>query len=280
MNNITILLTTCDRYNTTLPLCLLSIINQTRVPNRVVIVDDSRNNIFYSHQQIKQILLLSKLKGIQIDYFYGDKKGAVPALQLGLDNIKDGWVFKIDDDTVLDPDVIEKLEYEIKDDVGGMSCLIIDKESIKRSEDTIYMSSKIEDLYIGFNVQMVGHQTIEPKYVEHLFCNYFFRRDLADDYPTELQPSALREETIFTHSIFRKGYKLLVFPNLKIYHLKGNDKSGDRQWGEKYHEHNEMFMLKKLEEWEVIPDKMVIHQNEKGIYTEKNGTKYVIYQHK
>lgn len=275
-NNITVLLTTCDRYDTTLPLCLLSIINQSRLPDRIVIVDDSRNNVFYSHNQIKHILLLCKFKDITIDYFYGEKKGAVPALQLGLNNIDDGWVFKVDDDTILNSNVLEKFESEIKEDIGAMSCLILDKEAVYRSSDDVFMSSKIEDLYSAFNVQMVGKQSNESKSVDHLYCNYFFRRDLADDYPMELQPYSLREETIFTHSIFRKGFKIMVFPDTIIYHLDTDKKSGNRQWGSDYVETNERFLLKKFEEWDIIPKKMKIFENGKSVYTEKFGKKFII----
>lgn len=274
-NKITILLTTCDRYDSTLPLCLMSIINQTRLPDRVIIVDDSRNitnnNSFYSNKIINNILVLFKYKNVPIDYFYGEKKGAVPALQLGLNNIEDGWVFKTDDDNVLNPNVLERFESEIKDDIGAIGCLILDEESINRSEDDVWMSSKIEDIYCCFNVQMVGIQNREPKFVEHIYSNYFFKRDLADDYPMELQPYSLREETIFTYNIFRKGFKLLVLPDVITYHLEGNTKTGNRQWGNTYWEKNEMFFLEKLKEWSIIPDKIKIYESEDLIYTEKNN---------
>lgn len=274
-NKITVLLATCDRYDSTLPLCLMSIINQTRLPDRVVIVDDSRNisnnNSFYSNKVIKHILVLFKNKNVPIDYFYGEKKGAVPALQLGLNKIEDGWVFKTDDDNVLDSNVLERFESEIKEYIGVIGCLILDEKGIGRSENDVWMSSEIKDIYSCFNVQMVGIQTQEPKFVEHIYSNYFFRRDLADNYPMELQPYALREETIFTYNIFRKGFKLLVLPDVRIYHLESDRNSGDRQWGDTYWEKNEMFFLEKLKEWGIIPNQLQIEENEDLIYTRKNG---------
>lgn len=278
-NKITVLLTTCDRYDSTLPICLMSIINQTRLPDRIVLVDDSRNTInksFYSNKIIKYLLVLIKNKNISIDYFYGEKKGQVPALQLGLNKIDDGWVLKTDDDNVLDANVLERFESEIKNDIGAISCLILDENSIFRSDKDVRMSSKIEDLYSCFNVQMVGIQNDKPKFVEHIYSNYFFRRDLADNYPTELQPYSLREDTIFTYSIFRKGFKLLILPDVKIYHLGGDNYSGNRQWGNKYWEKNEIFFLQKLKEWSIIPDKLKIYETENLIYTEKNGKLFEI----
>jgi glycosyltransferase involved in cell wall biosynthesis len=282
-NKITVLLTTCDRYDSTLPLCLMSIVNQTRLPDRIVLVDDSRdtsNNPFYSNNTIKYLLVLMKNKNISIDYFYGEKKGQVPALQLGLNKIDDGWVFKTDDDNVLDPNVLERFESEIKNDIGAISCLILDESSITRSDNDVWMSSKIEDVYSCFNVQMVGIQNNEPKFVEHIYSNYFFSRDLADNYPIELQPYSLREDTIFTHNIFRKGFKLLILPDVKIYHLGGDNNSGNRQWGNKYWEKNELFFLQKLKDWSVIPNKMKIYETENLIYTEKNNKPFEILKKK
>jgi glycosyltransferase involved in cell wall biosynthesis len=278
-NKITVLLTTCDRYNTTLPICLSSILSQTRLPDKIIIVDDSRNNSFYKNDVIKQLLVLSKLKNIEINYFYGAKKGQVPALQLGLNEIDDGWVFKTDDDNFLEPNVLERFESEIKNDIGAISCLILDESSITRSDNDVWMSSKIEDVYSCFNVQMVGIQNDKPKFVEHIYSNYFFRRDLSDDYPSELHPSSLREDTIFTHSIFRKGFKLLIIPDVKIYHLGSDNNSGNRQWSGEHELKNEKIFLKYLENCKIIPDKIQLYENEKIVFTKKNGKDFLVYKH-
>jgi glycosyltransferase involved in cell wall biosynthesis len=277
-NKITVLLTTCDRYNTTLPICLSSILSQTRLPDEIVIVDDSRNNSFYQNDAIKQLLVLSKLKNVEINYFYGEKRGAVPALQIGLNNISDGWVLKTDDDNYLNPDVLEKFESFISEGVGAMSCLIIDKDSIIRDYNTIDVSSNIEDIYSHFNIQMVGIQDNTIKEVEHLYSNYFFNRTLADDYPKDLFPSSIREETIFTYNIFRKGYKLLVIPDIKIYHLKDDKKTGNRQWSDEHELKNEKIFLKYLEDCKIIPDKIQLYENEKIVFTKKNEKDFLVYK--
>lgn len=274
--NITVFVTTCDRYHSTFPLCLLSIINQTRLPNRIVIVDDSMKKQFYQNEMIKQLITLCIWKNIPIDYFHGESKGQVPALRLGMEEIHEGWVLKMDDDNILEPNVLEKLEGYISNDVGCMSGIILDKHAINRNETDVNMSSKLEDIYSHFNIQMVGVQDDNPKSVEHIYSNYFFRRDLAGEWPIEYQPSSHREDTIFTHQIFRKGYQLMVYPDIRIYHLNNGEKTGNRQYGKEFTDNNEKVFLRKLEEWGIIPDKLQIFEDNFRFYTTKNKTNYVI----
>lgn len=274
-DKVTILLTTCDRYDTTLPLCLLSILNQTKKPERIVIVDDSVNNKFYESFQIKQLLTISKYKNVQIDYYLGEKKGCVAALQRGFEKINSGWILKVDDDNILEPNVIEIFYTNIKDEIGAMSgIIIIDKQAFERSEDNALVSSKIEDIYTHYNVQMVFNQSDDPKEVEHLYSNYFFRKEVVDRFPLELQPSSYREETIVTHSIYRKNYKLIVFPKAKIYHLKTDN--GNKKWGNENDARNERFFLTKLKEWKIIPDRLKITEDSEKIYTTRGQTNFLI----
>lgn len=273
---ITVFLTTCDRYDTTFPLSLLSILNQTRLPDKILIVDDSKKKEFYNNSIVKQLLTLANWKKVPIDYLHGESKGQVPALRLGLNEISDGWVYKMDDDNILESNVLEIFEKNIDDSIGGMSGVILDKSALSRTEGQIMMSSKIEDIYSHFNIQMVGIQSSTPKEVEHIYSNYFFRRDLAGYWPEQYEPSSHREDTTFTYQIFRKGYKLVVFPEVIIYHMNNGEKTGNRQYGKEYTDNNEKVFLKKLEEWSVIPDKLQIYEDSKRIYTTKNKTNYVI----
>ena len=283
-NKITVLLTTCDRYETTLPLCLMSIFSQTYSPDRVVLVDDSKEKKFYNIQILKNILILFKEKNIELDYFYGQCKGAVPALQIGIDNIESGWVLKIDDDNILSSNTLEILVKNIKPEIGAMSGIIIDKylysfyENNKDKEpieENGYFS-KIENIYSEFNIQMVHNQSDDIKKVEHIYSNYFFNRILADDYPIELSPSSHREETIFTYNIFRKGYDMIIIPQIKIYHLYFDHKSGNRQWSNSDRRKNDLFFINKLKEWNIIPDKLEVIDDGEKMYITKKGIKYLI----
>lgn len=184
---VTVLLATCDRYETTLPLCLMSIFNQSYAPDRVVLVDDSKQKKFYEYPMLKNILVLFKERNIAFDYFYGQCKGAVPALQAGLDEIEDGWVFKTDDDNILSCDTLETFVKNIAPNIGAMSGIIVDKylytfykdNPDKRPTESEGYFSRIENIYAEFNIQMVHEQSPDIKKVQHLYSNYFFDRSLS-----------------------------------------------------------------------------------------------------
>ena len=280
---VTVLLATCERYETTLPLCLMSIVNQTYKPSRIVLVDDSKQKRFYEYPVLKNILILMKLKGIEFDYYHGPCKGAANALQMGLENIKDGWVMKTDDDNILEANVLEIFVDHIKPEIGAMSGIILDKklhdiyldspEKVPTEVNGVY--NKIENIYSEFNIQMVHNQDPYVKRVEHIYSNYFFYRELADDYPIELTPSSHREETIFTYNIFRKGCDMIIIPAAKIYHIH-YDSSGERMHNKSSFRNNELFFIEKLKEWGIVPDKLEIHDDGKQMYVVKKDAKYLV----
>lgn len=273
--NTTVLLTTFERYETTLPICLLSLANQSRRPDRIVLVDDNREKMFYESSQLKSIVSFLKLKGIQFDYYHGQSKGATYALQIGLEKIGDGWVFKLDDDNSLEYDVLELFEKNISKNVGAIGGLIIDTNIRQNIEEGLYPKcvdghfNKIENIFSEFNIQLIQNQTEEIKKVEHIYSNYFFRRDLVDSYPLELSPSCHREDTIMTHGIFRKGYDLLVIPKAKTYHLHSNKNSGDGKW-EHLMNQNELVFIEKMKQWGVIPSKLEIIEEKGQLFAKKN----------
>ena len=270
---ITALVTTCNRYDTTLPLCLLSIVNQTKLPKRIVLVDDSKNKSFYSHPILLHILTLCKFKNIDFDYYYGKSEGMVPAIKLGLEKITGGWVYKIDDDNVLNPDVFEILSSSIHEGVGAVGGIYIDENSINKFEESDRYN-KIEDIFFILNIQMVANQSSKIKEVEHLYSNYFFKKNIEDPHPENLKPSGHREDTIFTHTIFRKGYDLLVVPQAKIYHLDIHNDNGNRMYRGNYENYNENIFLEKLKEWEVIPKKFDILEKNEVLLLKKDNKLY------
>lgn len=271
---ITVLLTTFGRYETTLPICLLSLVNQSRVPDRIVLVDDNKEKKFYDSSELKNIISFLRIKGIQFDYYHGQSKGATSALQIGLDKISDGWVLKVDDDNSLEYNVIELFENNISNNVGSIGGLIIDKTIRQDIEYNLYPKcvdgyyNKIENIFSEFNIQLIQNQTDEIKKVEHIYSNYFFRRDLVRSYPIELSPSCHREDTIITHTIFRKGYDLLIIPKAKTYHLQTSKNSGDGKWDSTMNK-NELIFIEKMKEWEVIPQKVEIIESKGELIAKK-----------
>lgn len=283
-NKITVLLTTCDRYETTLPLCLMSIFNQSRKPDRIVLVDDSPKKKFYDFQTLRSMITLFGNKGICFDYYHGSCKGQTHALQLGIEKILDGWVLKMDDDNVLEHDVIELFEKNIKKNVGAISGVFIDKRSQHLSEDSKKESfipkngyyNCIEDVFSYVNIQLIHKQSKNIKKVQHLHSLYFFRRDLIGEYCLELAPSSMREDTIMTHEMFMKGYDLLVIPSAVIHHLVYDQNSGNRKWAEQHIKKNTFFFISKIKEWGVIPDKLQLYENDEFYFVKKDEKEFLV----
>lgn len=255
---VTVLVTTCDRYDTTLPLCLMSIINQTYKPNRVVLVDDNKEKKFYEYEILRNILLLCKHKEIKFDYYQGPSKGCVYALDLGLSKIKSGWVMKVDDDNVLNPDVLEIYVNNISENVGAIGGLILDSKShlVEEHEQDVY--NKVSQIFSKWNIQMIKNQSDKIKPVEHIYSNYFFNMELGIKQTLELAPSCHREDTMFTHQIFRKGYDLIIIPQSVTYHLNYDDNTGDNRYSKENFNKNEFFFIEKLKEWDIVPKEIEI----------------------
>lgn len=287
-NNITVFLSTYQRYDTTLPLCLMSILNQSLKPNRIILVDDNKEKKIYDFKILKNLFYLFKQKNIQLDIYYGPSKGLTYAFELGMSKINEGWVLKIDDDNVLEYNALELFKSNINENVGAMSGIILDKLTTKFSDSSFEAKivsddgccNKIQDIYSVLNIQMLPIQSEKIKKAEHLYSNYFFKRELVDQNMIEsvkkLSPSCYREDTIMTHQIFRKGFELLVIPSIKIYHLNSDEKNGDRHWGDVYVEKNENIFIEKLKEWEVVPQKMEILEDYEKKYVVKDGQMYLI----
>jgi hypothetical protein len=68
-------ISTRGRYNTTLPLAIMSVVNQTYPPNKLIIYDDNENPIDVREIQIYQYLFqMLELKGIEFEWVYAQKK--------------------------------------------------------------------------------------------------------------------------------------------------------------------------------------------------------------
>jgi len=274
---ISVNLTTKGRYMTTLPLCLMSILNQTMLPSSIMIVDDNEQKDFYNYQIFKNIITLCKLKNINFQYYHGQSKGQVLAQQLLFQKTKEEWIFKIDDDNILETNVLELLSKNIDTNVGALSGLILSKKDFKSNRKIEYTSeiyNKVCDIYRYFNIQMCRNQDNSLKRVEHIYSNYLFRKELIDRYPLEFAPAGHREDTVTTHSIHRKGYKLFINPNAIIWHLNDTE-GGNRNYDYNYNIKNEKLFLGKLNDWGIH---LNIKEDEKRVYEIRDGKDWLIYE--
>lgn len=221
---------TRGRYDTTLPLALESIIMQTKRPDKLVIFDDNdaprdlRNEHIY--QNLFQML---SLKGIDWEVIFGEKKG--PHFNHQKANLMGyEWVWRMDDDAIAEPDVLEKLWAQVGDDVGGVAGSILTPPFTQGIKST----GKIDNVNVEQNVQW--DYINEVKEVDHLHCSFLYRAGV-HDYNLALSRVAHREETLFTYGLKLKGYRLLVVPAV-TWHLK-NQAGGIRGGQEELYLHDE-----------------------------------------
>lgn len=212
---------TRGRYFTTLPLVLNAIINQTRLPDKLVIFDDNdepqdmRKEYLYNY-----FFQMLQIKGVEWQWLFAEKKGQHHIHQQA--NRADyDWVWRVDDDAVPECNVLENLAKHIADDVGAIGGAVLTPPNLF---DTSKSTGKIEDIDKEPNVQWNFINTL--KEVEHLHCTFLYRAGV-HDYNLGLSRVAHREETLFTWGLFHRGYKILAVPNAVTWHLK-NPQGGIR----------------------------------------------------
>lgn len=214
-------LPTKGRYFTTLPLVIQAIANQTRKPDKLIIFDDNdepkdmRQEFLYQH-----LFWLLDSKKIDWEWLFAGKKGQHHIHQMA--NTMDyDWVWRCDDDAIPEPNVLEILASYITDDIGGIAGSVINPPN---PPSVLQSTGLLQNIDVEPNMQWGIIK--EPKYVEHLYSTFLYRAGI-HDYNLGLSRVAHREETLFSHGIYQKGYKLLVVPNAITWHLK-NPQGGIR----------------------------------------------------
>jgi GT2 family glycosyltransferase len=231
---------TRGRYQTTLPLALNAIINQTKLPDKLVIFDDNdepedvRNNNIYQH-----LFSIMDYKGIKWEWVYAAKKGQhhihQSANRMGYD-----WVWRVDDDAIPEPNVLAELYSWIDKDVGAIGGAIL---TLPINPDTSKNTGKIEDIDKEPNIQWAEIKKL--KEVEHLHCSFLYRAGV-HDYNLGLSRVAHREETLFNYGLYLKGYTILAAPYANTWHLK-NPQGGIRsESNQQLYHHDELIFRNTL----------------------------------
>ena len=214
MSSVLCSVATRGRYHTTLPLTLNAIINQTKKVDKLIIFDDNdepqdmRKELVYSH-----FFEILNAKGIKWEWVYAHKKGQHYIHQMA-NTMGFDWVWRVDDDAIPEPNVLQNLFNYTHKNVGAVGGAII---TLPSNFDTSKCTGKIEHINIEPNIQW--NYINKVKEVEHLHCSFLYRAGVYD-YNLALSKVAHREETLFTYGLFKKGYKILVVPNANTWHLK------------------------------------------------------------
>ena len=207
-------ISTKNRYFTTLPLAISAVITQTQPPDKLVIFDDNdepkdmrKENVYTNLFQIMD------MKGIAWEWLWAGKKGQHHNHQMS-NTMGYEWVWRVDDDTIPEPNVLENLRKHCDNTVGAVGGTVCTPSwNLQPTECT----GLIKNIYTEPNPQWFP--IAEIKQVEHLHCTFLYRAGIAD-YNLGLSRVAHREETLFTWELHRRGYKLLIVPDATTYHLK------------------------------------------------------------
>ena len=212
---------TRGRYFTTLPLVLNAIINQTKRPDKLVIFDDNdepqdmRKEMIYSY-----FFQMLDIKGIAWEWIYAPKKGQHHIHQIA-NTMGYDWVWRVDDDAIPEPNVLETLYSYIEPSIGAIGGSVLTPPFMP---DTSAVTGKIDKIDAEPNIQW-GNINVTT-YVDHLHCTFLYRAGVVD-YNLGLSRVAHREETLFTYQLQQKGYLIAAVPNAVTWHMK-NPQGGIR----------------------------------------------------
>lgn len=206
-------ISTKGRYDTTLPLAIQSVIMQTHKVDKLIVYDDNDPPKDMREVQMYQYLYdIMNLKNIPWEWVWAQKKGQHYNHQMANTSGYD-FVWRVDDDCMADPNVLETLLKYMKSDVGGVGGSILTPPFAPVNNVT----GKIENINSEPNIQWDYIKDVQE--VDHLHCSFLYRAGIVD-YNLSLSKAAFREETLFTYGLRQLGYKMLVVPDAVTWHLK------------------------------------------------------------
>lgn len=241
---VTAYVSTKGRYLTTLPACLLSIVNQELLPDKLVIwQDDPEAFDMRASSVYRNIFALLDSKKIEWEVKFGEGKGQVLNHQKMLDACTTEYIWRVDDDNYVEPNVLKTLKFWIlPTEVGAVASAVIDPTY----NDNKYTSGIIEQIDFADNVQWKkGTENIS---VDHLYSSFLYKKKAGKHgYNKNLSPVGHREETLFTYEMKRNGWKLLVVPSVITWHLREST-GGIRTYQDKQlWEHDENIFKSEIE---------------------------------
>ena len=263
--DVTAIVSTKNRYFTTLPNLLISIALQTVKPKALIIYDDGDHKDLRNESVYQNIFMMLQQNGISWKVEFGAGIGQVANHNKSIEDAETEWIWRVDDDNVAEPDCLARLFSNVAEGVGAVGGLVLDPKFNYQSFNKL-ASNKIEDIYKGLNIQWYKWNGITE--VDHLYSTFIFRKEAAKQiggYCKALSMVGHREETIFTYSLKRAGWKIIVDSSAVTWHMRdsqGGIRSGSRQ--EMWHQDEAIFRAL-LDEWEVVPMEIKLCVLDSGI---------------
>ena len=147
--HVTAEISTKGRYFTTLPLTLVALAMQTRPPDHVIVFEDGEHLDLREIPTYNHIIRLLYSKNISFEVIFGRGRGQHYNHQLANEIAKD-LVYRLDDDTYPEPDVLEKLLAQMGPEVGAVGGTILTNPLGPTPK---ICSNKIEDVLFSPNMQ-------------------------------------------------------------------------------------------------------------------------------
>ena len=238
-NTVTAVISTKNRYHTTLPLVVLSVINQSHKIDKLIIFDDGDHIDLREDPLWKNIFTSIAAKGIVWEMVFSPGKGQVLNHQRSIEMCKTEWIWRLDDDNYAEYDVLEKLLSVADDKTGAVGGLVLDP---KMNPHCDFASNRIEDIYLGLNEQWfkpkdhkfvyakegeapIGYDGYEgPREVDHLYSTFIYRKSASKHgYCMDLSVVGHREETIFTYEMKRAGWDILFKADAVTWHYRNSE---------------------------------------------------------
>jgi|GEM_PF-244220 len=229
VEKLSIVIPTCDREKS-LKLLLDSILQQTKLPKEVIIVDDG--NDFTIHELTKKQSQRFVSKGIQLRYLRNLKEKSVSAVRnLGAMQAREEIVLFLDDDVVLNKNYIEEIlkTYEEYPNAVGVQGLIA---NMPMSSKMLIILNKI---FFGNHLEPnqcrilpSGNTTYPYSRLNKVIncqwftgCNQSYRRSIVKTqvFDEKLKRLSSREDMDFSYKLFkRRPDSLYLNPNAKLRH--------------------------------------------------------------
>lgn len=226
----TIHIVTKDRASE-LSLLLDSIRTQTYQNFDVIILDDSRPQpVINSHSHVQTLVNRLKDDGHKVIYQTSPEiLGVCHARNycFEIDNTNNPLVLRVDDDTILESDYIERLVNVMKDKgvgaVGGVVPNLMPPRFI-RNTDMVKTFNKVT--LDPFEMKDDGGFEYDKEAIldsHHLRSSFMIRREIHNQigkYPTDYSPVGFREETDYSFRILLAGWKLKTDVKAIAWHLR------------------------------------------------------------
>lgn len=185
-----------------------SLLSQTVRLDQIIIYDDCDPTYDWQHDERWQCSYARAERScIPITMIDGYAKGQVRNHEIARSTIASDYIWRIDDDEVAEPDVLQKMLNTFEPDVAAVAPLVLDPRNNMPHHPLV--SSQIEDIITHDNIQWFAYSG-PAREVDHLYSSFTYKRSYANHSYLKLSPVGHREETVFTYGFKQAGYRNMV----------------------------------------------------------------------